>query len=84
MARRRTAEVEESEILVKVGRSGGRVEEFAITGEDLTVADALEAAGISVTKGDRIRVNSEIADKSDDISDGDIITVSGKVSGGLV
>lgn len=81
---RRSSRTEESdtETLVKVGRSGGRVEEYSLTEEDPTVADALAAAGISISKGDRIRLNGETADEDEDVEDGDIITVAGKVSGG--
>ena len=85
MARRRTAEADDdNEVLVKVGRSGGRVEEYSLTGDEPTVADALAAASISISKGDRIRLNGETADEDEVVEDGDIITVAGKVSGGKV
>lgn len=80
--RRRRARTEETEILVKVGRTGGRVEEYSLTGTEPTVADALEAAGLSVSKGDRIRVNGDTAEDDTILENGDVITVSGKVSGG--
>lgn len=83
MARRRkTEETTEQETMVKVGRSGGRVEEYSLTGEDPTVEDALRAAGVNTTKGDRIRLNGETADEDEIVEDGDIITIAGKVSGG--
>lgn len=70
------------QILVKVGRMGGRVEEYSIAGASPTVADALEAADIHVSKGDRIRLNAETVNQGDEVRNGDIITVAGKVSGG--
>lgn len=82
MARTRREEVDEDEILVKVGRTGGRVEEYSLEGDEPTVSDALQAAGITISKGDRIRLNGETADEDDEVEDGDIITIAGKVSGG--
>ena len=70
------------ETLVKVGRTGGRVEEYSLEGDEPTVADALAAAGISISKGDRIRLNGDAADEDEAVQDGDIVTVAGKVSGG--
>ena len=64
-----------NEILVKVGRTGGRVEEYSLEGDEPTVEDALQAAGITLTKGERIRLNGETADEGDSVDDGDIITV---------
>lgn len=82
MARRHVEETSEDEILVKVGRTGGRVEEYSLTGDEPTVADALQAAGITISKGDRIRLNGDTADEDETVEDQDIITVAGKVSGG--
>ena len=79
---RTTRSTEEEEVIVKIGRSGGRVESYSIEGSDPTVADALEAAGISLTKGERIRLNGESADEDEEIQTDDIITIAGKVSGG--
>lgn len=81
MPRRKKVETEE-EVLVKVGRSGGRVEEYSLTGEEPTVGDALVAAGITISKGDRIRLNGETADEDEIVEEGDIVTIAGKVSGG--
>lgn len=80
MARRRNTE--ENEIIVKVGRTGKKVETYSITAEDPTVEDALEAAGITVSKGDRVRLDGETVELDEAIEDGAIITVAGKVSGG--
>ena len=70
------------QVLVKVGRNGGRVEEYAITTSDPTVSDALEAADIHLSKGERIRLNGDAAAEGDEVRNGDIITIAGKVSGG--
>ena len=85
MARARSTRVEEAdedEILVSVGRTGKKVERYSITAEDPTVEDALEAAGITVSKGDRVRLDGETVELDEPIEDGAIITVAGKVSGG--
>jgi sulfur carrier protein ThiS len=83
MARRRQVEEEDvTETLVKVGRTGGRVEEYSLEGDEPTVADALQAAGITISKGDRIRLNGETATEDDEVQSGDIVTIAGKVSGG--
>ena len=81
MARRTRSEESNTETLVKVGRSGGRVEEYSLTGDEPTVADALAAAGIRLTKGDRIRLGGQSADEDEIVENGDIITIGGKVSG---
>lgn len=66
---------------VKVGRTGGKVEEYELEGDEPTVADALEEAGISTSKGDRIRMDGEIVDRDTIVEDGAIIMVAGKVAG---
>ncbi len=80
MAGRRRKEA--SEIIVKIGRTGGRVEEYSIEGTDPTVEDALEVADISISKGDKIRLNGDSVDEDTVVENGDIITISGRVSGG--
>lgn len=67
---------------VKVGRTGGRVEEYILEGDEPTVGDALSAANISTSKGDRIRLNGDVVDEDTIVENDDIITVAGKVSGG--
>lgn len=71
-----------NQITVKVGRSGGRVEEYILEGDEPTVGDALEAADISISKGQRIRLGGDVVDEDTIVEDGDMITVQGKVSGG--
>lgn len=68
------------EVLVKVGRSGGEVKEYSVS-EDATVLDVLNAAGITLTKGERLRLNGDAVEEDDAVDDGDIITISGKVAG---
>lgn len=69
-------------VTVKVGRTGGKVEEYELEGDEPTVGDALEEAGISVSKGDRIRMDGDLVDRDTILEEGAIIMVSGKVSGG--
>jgi molybdopterin converting factor small subunit len=69
-------------ITVKISRTGGQVTEYSLEGDDPTVGDALEAARIEISKGDRIRVNGELVDEDTVVSQDDIITITGKVSGG--
>ncbi len=75
---RRTAG--DGSILVKVARTGGAVTEYCLDGEK-TVEEALGLANISVSKGDRIRVDGKIADLDTKLKNGDIVTVAGKVAG---
>jgi sulfur carrier protein ThiS len=82
MARRKKETNEEKVTLVKVSRTGGRVEEYALEGEEPTVGDALQKAGITLTKGDRVRIGGDVVDVDTIVDDGDIITIAGKVSGG--
>lgn len=69
---------------VRVGRTGGRIEKYELEGDEPTVGEALEEAGISTTKNDRIRLDGDIVDEDTIVSEGQIITVSGKVSGGKI
>lgn len=73
--------VEENEIFVKVARTGGQVHEVCLNGER-TVEDALEAAEVDYSENSRIRVNGVSAELEDELSDGDNVTVSGKIKGG--
>lgn len=83
MARNRKVEEEnDNETIVKVGKTGGKVETYSLMGDEPTVSDALEAAGITLSKGDRIRVNGDAADEDDAVYSDDIVTIAGKVSGG--
>ena len=68
-------------ITVKIGRTGSRIEEYALEGEEPTVGDALEAAGISTSKGDKIRMDGELVDRDTIVEDSAIIMISGKVAG---
>lgn len=69
-------------ISVTVGRSSGKIEVYTITASKPTVQDALDTAGISLTKGDRIRLNGDTVQAGDSIENKDIITIAGRVSGG--
>lgn len=67
-------------ITVKVARLGTTVQEVALD-EGASVQDALTAAGLSVD-GEDVRVNSSNASLTDEITDGDIVTLVPKVKGG--
>lgn len=69
-------------IFVKVGQTGGRVVEVCLNG-GRTVEDALDASDVSYSDSNRIRVNGSPADLEDELQDGDIVTISGRVKGGV-
>ncbi len=69
-------------ITVTVGRHSGSVNEYTIDIANPTVQDALDKAGIDLTKGDRIRLNGDTVMVGDKIANDDVITVTGRVSGG--
>ena len=76
MTRRKKSEIE-----VKVGRIGGTLQEVLLNG-DRTVADALEAASLSVKSTESVRVNSEPAELDDELEDGDRVTLVKEIRGG--
>lgn len=80
--RSRKVDEDTAETIVKVGKTGGKVDTYSLEGNEPTVADALEAAGIVLAKGERVRVNGDAADEDQEVYSDDIITVTGKVSGG--
>lgn len=67
-------------ITVKVARLGNTVQEVALN-EGASVQDALTAADLAVD-GEDVRVNSSNASLSDELSNGDIVTLVPKVKGG--
>ena len=82
-ATRRTRVAREAKpIEVKLGRMGGVVSTYLLE-EESTVFDLLEKADIDFSKGDRVRVNSTPAEGDTILEDGDIVTLSSKVSGGF-
>ncbi len=69
------------QILVKVGRLGGEVIEYALNGNP-TIEKALDAAGIELDEDQVARVNgTAVEDLSEDLKNGDIVTVAGQVKG---
>lgn len=68
-------------IFVKVARTGGLVSEVLLDG-GRTVEDALTAGDIDFDEDEKIRVNGKPADLDDNLRDGDVVTIAGKVSGG--
>lgn len=78
---RRTQQEETDTILVKVARAGGTVQEVCLNG-NRTVADALRAANIEFDDTSRLRVDGETVELDDELEDGEIVTMSGKIKGG--
>lgn len=69
-------------MLVKVARTGGTVTEVMLE-EGATVEDALSSAGLSTGDSERVRLNGRQSELDDEVSNGDIVTVAGKIEGGL-
>jgi len=67
-------------ITVKVARLGNTVERVALN-EGASVQDALTAADLAVD-GEDVRINSSNAGLTDEVRNGDIITLVPKVKGG--
>lgn len=77
MARRKKVE----EIVVKVARTGTRLEEVALDGGH-TVEDALMAAEITPKETEEVRINGEPAELDDELEDGDRVILVKNISGG--
>lgn len=69
-----------SDITVKVGRTGGRVVEVLVPAGS-TVEEALNASELTYNSTDRIRVRGRQATLDTELSNGDIVTLAGKISG---
>lgn len=80
--RRATPRRAAADVMVKVARTGGTVTEVCLDGEP-TVKAALDIANIDHSKGDRVRVNGREADLDTELKQGDIVTVAGKIEGGI-
>lgn len=81
----RKKKVEEEAVeqtLVKIVKTGGKIEEYLFEGDEPTVDDALEAAGMEITKGQRVRMDGDLVDGDTIVEDGSVLTVTGKVAGG--
>ena len=73
-----------TEITVKFGRTGGVVSEYLLD-DGKSVEDLLEMANADFSKGDRVRLNGDVLEDLETVLEaGDIVTMSSKVSGGLV
>ena len=66
--------------IVKIARLGTAVKEVAVS-EDATVQDVLDAAGMVIENED-IRIDGESSELSDEIGDGELVTIVPKVKGG--
>jgi sulfur carrier protein ThiS len=71
----------EEEIIVKVGRTGSKVIDIALNGAR-SVADALEAAGITKKESEDVRVNGEDVEEDYDLEDGDRVLLVKNIEGG--
>lgn len=80
MAKKKVEVVEQT--TVKVVKTGGKIEEYLLEGHEPTVDDALEAAGMDLIKGQRVRMDGELVDGDTIVEEGAIITVTGAVAGG--
>lgn len=83
MTRRTTRTTVDKVIFVKVAKTGGAVTEVTLnntTGK--TVADALDAASMELSSGQRIRVDGKTADEDTTLKDGSVIVISGSIKGG--
>ena len=69
------------EITVKVARAGAASQEVEIA-EGSTVADALSAAGLSLSSTEKAYVDGTEAKDHYEVEDGDSIVIVGKVEGG--
>lgn len=77
---RRSARTER-QIYAKFARTGSAVVEYALA-PGATVRDLLDAAGFAANKGDKIRVDGELAAHGTTLKNGNIVTVAGRVEGG--
>ncbi len=66
--------------IVKIARLGTAVQEVAVS-EDATVQDVLTAAGMVIENED-VRIDGDSADLTDEIGDGELVTIVPKVKGG--
>lgn len=78
----RRAVREAKPIFAKVGRTGGLVSEVCLNG-DHSVEAALIAAGLNYDEADKVRVNGLKATGSSTLKNHDVVTVSGKIEGGI-
>jgi len=79
----RKAKKNDEAIFVKVARTGGVVNEYCLDDEDKTVEAILDVADMDVDDEEKIRVNGKLADMDTELKDGDVVTISGKVKGGI-
>lgn len=79
---RSTRSSSNSEFVVKVARTGGRVTEVVVE-KGATIEEALEASGIDYSSTDRIRKNGATVELDSKVAKNDVITIAGKIKGGL-
>lgn len=76
---------EDLDIVVKVGRAGGKLQEISLNG-DRTIADALAAANLVQKDTEIVSVNSSEVDndelESKELKDGDRVVLVKNVAGG--
>lgn len=67
---------------IKVSRTGSKVIEVTLNGGH-SVADALEAAGLTKKASEMIYVNKEEVDDDYELEDGDRVVLAKNIEGGL-
>lgn len=73
---------ESRNILVKVAKTGGAVTEVLLDSTNNTVADALSAASMELSAGQRVRVDNRTADEDTELKNGSVVVISGSIKGG--
>ncbi len=69
-------------IMVKVARLNRGVEEVFLNGGEITVNDALEAAGFTLERSEELRMRGEKVDLATRLQDGDVVTLIPQIKGG--
>ena len=59
----------------------GDTKKSVILKKEATVEDALDAGGNTIKDGSEVRLNGEPTSMSEEVADGDIITIFSKISG---
>ena len=69
-------------IFVQFARTGGEVRQYCLDGAR-TVEALIEMAEDNLESEDRVRINGKPASASSKLKQGNIVTVAGRVAGGL-
>ena len=66
---------------VQVGRVGTSLKEVKVE-DGTTIEEAIQEAGLKVKDTEQVRVNAEVVDLEDEVSDNDVILLVRNVEGG--